>query len=249
MDVLWFRIPKEQGDPTDSIAGALGRGRGVAMLSRPTDWQVAYIFPKGGYQRLRAAGLDALRRSVAELVPWVTARMAYLRDWHQVALLSVEASHCRRWYKPGLLLIGDAAHVMSPAGGLGINYAVQDAAAAANLLVGPLLRGKVRPCDLAAVQWRREWVTRIVQFFQAAIPRRALFTRGRPAGGPIRLPWLLRQIPHIPVLRYVPGWLMMRFLSVGSEHVKDGSAASCLRRPATRSRVALVGRGFHGVSP
>jgi 2-polyprenyl-6-methoxyphenol hydroxylase-like FAD-dependent oxidoreductase len=219
MDVLWFRLPKEPGDPTESAAGALGRGRGVAMLNRPADWQVAYLFPKGGYQRLRAGGLGELRRSIAELVPWVAGRLGSLRDWHQVALLSVEASRCRRWYRPGLLLIGDAAHVMSPAGGVGINYAIQDAVAAANVLTGPLLRGEVCLHHLAAVQRRREWVTRAVQFVQATIPRRALFAPGRPQGGPIQLPWLVRQLPRIPALRYLPGWLMMRFLSLGSEHV------------------------------
>jgi 2-polyprenyl-6-methoxyphenol hydroxylase-like FAD-dependent oxidoreductase len=221
MDVLWFRLPKESGDPQESAAGALGRGRGVAMLSRPADWQVAYLFPKGGYQQLRAAGLGELRRSIAELVPWVAGRLDHLQDWHQIALLSVEASRCRRWYRPGLLLIGDAAHVMSPAGGVGINYAIQDAVAAANLLTGPLLRGEVRLRDLAAVQRRREWVTRAVQFVQAAVPRRALFAAGRPAGGPVRLPWLVRLLPRVPVLRYLPGWLMMRFLNLGSEHVAD----------------------------
>jgi 2-polyprenyl-6-methoxyphenol hydroxylase-like FAD-dependent oxidoreductase len=111
---------------------------------------------------------------------------------------------------------------MSPAGGVGINYAIQDAVAAANRLTGPLLRGKVRLRDLAAVQRRREWVTRVVQFVQATLPRRALFARGRPKGGPIRLPWLVRQVPRIPVLRYLPGWLMMRFLSLGTEHVNGG---------------------------
>src|SRR5262249_40758776 len=131
----------------------------------------------------------------------------------------VEASHCRRWYRPGLLLIGDAAHVMSPAGGVGINYAIQDAVAAANLLTGPLLRGDVRLRDLAAVQRRREFGTPAVQFVQAAIPRRALFAPGRPAGGPVRLPWFVRQVPRIPGLRYLPGWLMMWFLSLGAEHV------------------------------
>ncbi len=223
MDVLWFRLPKQPDDSEESITGALGRGRGIAMLSRPADWQIAYIFPKGGYQRLRAAGLEALRRSVAELVPWLAGRVEQLRDWHQLALLSVEASRCRRWYRPGLLLIGDAAHVMSPAGGIGINYAIQDAVAAANLLAEPLRAGRVSLRDLAAVQRRREWVTRLAQAFQAAGPRRVLLAPGRPEHGPARLPWLIRMLPRIPVLRYVPGWLMMRLFYLGSEHVDGGS--------------------------
>ena len=107
MDVLWFRLPKQPGDREDSITGAFGRGQGIAMLNRPNDWQIAYIFPKGGYQRICAAGLDALRRSIAELVPWVAGRVDRLQDWHQLSFLSVEASRCRRWYRPGLLLIGE----------------------------------------------------------------------------------------------------------------------------------------------
>jgi 2-polyprenyl-6-methoxyphenol hydroxylase-like FAD-dependent oxidoreductase len=220
MDVLWFRLPKRPGDPEDSATGSLGRGRGVAMLSRPADWQIGYIFPKGGYQRLRAAGLDALRRSLVDLVPWLAGREGQLRDWHQLAFLSVEASRCRRWYKPGLLLIGDAAHVMSPAGGIGINYAIQDAVAAANRLAGPLLKGEVRLADLAAVQRRREGVTRLAQAFQAAGPRRVIFARGRAARGPARLPWFIRLLPRVPLLRYLPGWLMMRFFYLGNEHVE-----------------------------
>jgi 2-polyprenyl-6-methoxyphenol hydroxylase-like FAD-dependent oxidoreductase len=223
MDVLWFRLPKQPGDREDSITGAFGRGQGIAMLSRPADWQVAYIFPKGGYQRIRAAGLDALRRSIAELVPWLAGRVDALKDWHQLAFLSVEASRCRRWYKPGLLLIGDAAHVMSPAGGVGINYAIQDAVAAANVLAGPLLKGEVRLRDLAAVQRRREWVTRLVQAFQSAGPRRVVFATGRPAHGPARLPWLLRLLPRVPLLRDLPGWLMMKFFSFGAEHVEGAT--------------------------
>jgi 2-polyprenyl-6-methoxyphenol hydroxylase-like FAD-dependent oxidoreductase len=114
---------------------------------------------------------------------------------------------------------------MSPAGGIGINYAIQDAVAAANVLTRPLLRGEVCLRHLAAVQWRREWVTRAVQFVQAAIPRRALFASGRLQGGPIRLPWPVRQLPHIPGLRYLPGWLMMRLLRLGSEHVAYGHSS------------------------
>jgi 2-polyprenyl-6-methoxyphenol hydroxylase-like FAD-dependent oxidoreductase len=244
MDVLWFRLPKQPGDPEDSVTGALGRGRGIAMLSRPADWQMAYIFPKGGYQRLRTAGLDALRRSIADLVPWVAGRVGQLHDWHQFAFLSVEASRCRRWYKPGLLLIGDAAHVMSPAGGIGINYAIQDAVAAANLLAEPLRRGHVRLRDLAAVQRRREWVTRLAQAFQAAGPRRALFARGRPQSGPVRLPWWLRVLPRVPVLRHLPGWLMMQFFFLGSEHVQEpaGDGAEATHpAPPSGERIASYG--------
>jgi 2-polyprenyl-6-methoxyphenol hydroxylase-like FAD-dependent oxidoreductase len=220
MDVLWFRLPKEPGDPQDSATGALGQGRGLAMLSRATDWQIAFIFPKGGYQRLRAAGLEALRRSIVELVPWLAGRVNQLRDWHQLALLSTEASCCRRWYRPGLLLIGDAAHVMSPAGGVGINSAVQDAVAAANLLTDPLLRGAVRVRDLAAVQRRRAPVTHLVQTLQAFGPRRFITPRGLLTGGPARLPWPFRLALRVPFLRLLPGWLMFKFLSLGAEHVQ-----------------------------
>ncbi|HEX5273420.1 MAG TPA: FAD-dependent oxidoreductase, partial [Gemmataceae bacterium] len=184
MDVLWFRVPRRPGDPEESATGALGQGRGLALLVRPADWQVAFIFPKGGYQHLRAAGLEALRRSIVELVPWLAGRVDHLQDWHQLAFLSTEASCCPRWFRPGLLLIGDAAHVMSPAGGVGINNAIQDAVAAANLLTGPLLRSDVRVSDLAAVQRRRLWVTRLVQAFQAFGPRRFITPRGLLRGGP-----------------------------------------------------------------
>jgi 2-polyprenyl-6-methoxyphenol hydroxylase-like FAD-dependent oxidoreductase len=226
MDVLWFRLPRQPGDPEDSATGALGQGRGLAMLNRPTDWQIAFIFPKGGYQRLRAAGLEMLRRSIVELVPWLAGRVDRLQDWHQLALLSTEASCCRRWYRPGLLLIGDAAHVMSPAGGVGINNAIQDAVATANQLTGPLLRGAVHVRELAVVQRRRAPVTHIVQALQAFGPRRLITPRGLLTGGPARLPWLVRLALRVPFLRLLPGWLMMKFLSLGSEHVKDPQTPS-----------------------
>ncbi len=220
MDVLWFRLPRRPGDPEDSATGALGQGRGLALLTRPNDWQIAFIFPKGGYQRLRDAGLDALRHSIVELVPWLAGRVDGLQDWHQLALLSTQATCCRRWYRPGLLLIGDAAHVMSPAGGIGINSAIQDAVAAANLLTGPLLRGVVCVRDLAAVQRRRLLVTRLVQALQAFGPRRFITPRGLLKGGPGRLPWPVRFALRVPGLRRLPGWLMVRFLNLGSEHVQ-----------------------------
>ncbi len=226
MDVLWFRLPKQPGDPEDSATGAVGQGRAIVMLSRPADWQIGFIFPKGGYQRLRAAGLAVLRRSLVELVPWLAGRVDCLQDWHQLALLSSKANCCRRWYRPGLLLIGDAAHVMSPAGGVGINNAIQDAVATANLLTGPLLRGTVRVRDLAAVQRRRAPVTHLVQTLQAFEPRLYLTPRGLLTGGPARLPWSIRLALRVPFLRLLSGWLMMKFFSLGSEHVKDPQAPS-----------------------
>jgi 2-polyprenyl-6-methoxyphenol hydroxylase-like FAD-dependent oxidoreductase len=224
MDVLWFRLPRHPGDPEDSATGALGQGRGLAMLTRPNDWQIAFIFPKGGYQRLRAAGLEALRRSIVELVPWLAGRVDSLQDWRQLALLSTEASCCPRWYRPGLLLIGDAAHVMSPAGGVGINNAIQDAVATANLLAEPLRRGAVGVRDLAAVQRRRMPVTRLIQALQAFGPRRIITPRGLLKGGPARLPWPVRLALRTPGLRRLPGWLMVKFIGLGAEHVNDRSA-------------------------
>jgi 2-polyprenyl-6-methoxyphenol hydroxylase-like FAD-dependent oxidoreductase len=156
------------------VGGRLGRGHILIMLDRGEQWQVGYVIPKGTYQKLRAAGLGELRRFVAELAPELSDRVDELKDWDQVAMLAVESSRLARWYAPGLLLIGDAAHVMSPVGGVGINYAIQDAVAAANLLAAPLKAGAVRLSDLRAVQRRRMWPTRIIQSFQAMIQRRLI---------------------------------------------------------------------------
>src|SRR5205823_11561266 len=153
-------------DPEDALAGYLGGGRGLVLLSRVHDWQVGYIIPKGGYQRIKAAGLDALRRSLVEMAPWLGDRVDHLQSWDQVSFLSVASSRLRRWYRPGLLLIGDAAHVMSPVGGVGINYAVQDAVVTANVLSAKLKAGQIRLSDLTEVQRKREWPTRIIQGFQ-----------------------------------------------------------------------------------
>ena len=243
MDVLWFRLPRQPGDPEDSATGALGQGRGLAMLSRPTDWQIAFIFPKGGYQRLRAAGLEALRRSIVELVPWLAGRVDRLQDWHQLALLSTEASCCRRWYRPGLLLIGDAAHVMSPAGGVGINNAIQDAVATANLLTGPLLQGAVRVRELAAVQRRTRAVTHLVQALQAFGPRRLITPRGLLSWrtGPAAVgssPGAARALP-VPAARLADDEVPQP-----GERTRQRPTNTVLRR-APMSSAALLER-FHG---
>jgi len=219
MDVLWFRLPRRPGDVEDAAGGVFGRGRFLVMLNRAEDWQLAYVFPKGGYQQIKQAGLDALRRSIAELAPWLADRVDLLRDWDQVSLLSVASSRVKRWYKPGLLLIGDAAHVMSPVGGVGINYAIQDAVATSNLLSGPLKARRVRPRDLAAVQRRREWPTRVIQAFQGAIQRRVL-ARALRGDRPLRIPPLVRLLVKLPLLRDLPA----RLLAFGPrrEHVEAG---------------------------
>jgi 2-polyprenyl-6-methoxyphenol hydroxylase-like FAD-dependent oxidoreductase len=162
MDILWFHLSKQSGDPEGVMFG-FHMGRGLVMLERTDHWQVGYVLPKGGYQQLHAAGLEPFRAGVVATAPWLRGRIGELREWTQFSLLSVESDRLPRWYRPGLMLIGDAAHVMSPVGGNGINYAVQDAAAAANILSGPLKTRRISLRDLAAVQRRRDWPTRITQ--------------------------------------------------------------------------------------
>jgi 2-polyprenyl-6-methoxyphenol hydroxylase-like FAD-dependent oxidoreductase len=176
MDILWFRLPKQAGDP-EGIMGGFNMGRGLIMLERIDHWQLGYVMPKGSYQALHAAGLDAFRQTIAGMKPWLADRVDVLQDWKQCSLLAVESDRLPRWYRPGLLLIGDAAHIMSPIGGNGINYAVQDAAAAVNILSGPLHSGRVTVRDLAAVQRRRDLPTRITQAIVTQIQDRVV----RPA--------------------------------------------------------------------
>ncbi|GET42918.1 monooxygenase, FAD-binding protein [Microseira wollei NIES-4236] len=198
MDVLWFRLPRKPEDGEGGM-GRFGRGRIVAMLNRGDEWQIAYVIAKGGYQQLRAAGLEVLRKSVVEIVPELSERVEQLQDWSQVAFLSVESSRLPRWYRPGLLLIGDAAHVMSPVGGVGINYAVQDAVVAANILSEPLKRGGLHLWDLAEVQRQREWPTRIIQAFQSLVQQQ-LLARALDPNQSLTPPTFLR----LPILRDLP---------------------------------------------
>ena len=197
VDILWFRLPRRETDPPPGVY--LGDGGSVALLNRGAEWQIGYSLAKGGYARLRAEGLEALRRSVAIRVPWLAGRADALRGWDQTSLLAVETCRLRRWYRPGLLLIGDAAHTMSPVGAVGITVALQDAAVASNIL-GPRLRaGRLAVADLAAVQRRREWAVRIVQAYQRLVQGWLLATpRGVPAR---RVPLGFRLQARLPFVR------------------------------------------------
>jgi 2-polyprenyl-6-methoxyphenol hydroxylase-like FAD-dependent oxidoreductase len=220
MDVLWFRLPKLPGEPevTGGAFGGIGRGRIFILLERNGFWQAGLVFPKGQYQELRAQGVQAVRQSLAEIEPRFAPNAESLTDWHQLTLLSVESSRCLLWHKPGLLLIGDAAHVMSPVGGVGINYAIQDAVVAANVLASKLKSGRVTDGDLAEVQRRREFPTRAIQALQSFMQRRLLagVLRSQQAA---KIPWQLRLFVRVPILRDIPP----RLIAFGFRRVRiDG---------------------------
>lgn len=198
MDVLWFRLPRLPEDPPGG-RGRIAKGRILVCLERPNDWQIAYVIPKGTYQQLKAVGLEALRQAIAQVVPEFQNRIQQLHDWSQVAFLSVESSRLKRWYRPGLLLIGDAAHVMSPVAGVGINYAIGDAVVAANVLVHPLKAGKIELKDLAKVQQQRELPIRIIQALQSFIQQQ-IFARVLNLDSSFKPPTWLK----LPIVRDLP---------------------------------------------
>ena len=210
MDVLWFRLPRKPQDGA-GVAGRIHDGAMFVLLDRDADWQIAYAIPKGNYKQIQAAGLPALRQKVADALPYMADRVELLKDWKQFSLLSVESSMCRRWYAPGLLLIGDAAHVMSPVAGVGINYAVQDAVAAANLLTAPLQQGNLTVADLAAVQQQREWPVKVIQAAQGVAQERILKSAFQ-TGKPFKLPFII----HLPFVRN----LAARLIAFGVRRVR-----------------------------
>jgi 2-polyprenyl-6-methoxyphenol hydroxylase-like FAD-dependent oxidoreductase len=216
IDVLWMRLPRHPGDPATPL-GRFDRGQVFVMLDRGDYWQCAYVIPKGGFEEIRRRGLDAFRDAVAEIAPFLRDRVGELRGWDDVKLLTVMVDRLQRWYRPGLLCIGDAAHAMSPIGGVGINLAIQDAVAAANILAAPLRDGSATVNDLRRVQRRREFPTRVTQclqvFIQDRVIRRVLASRKR-----LTLPWPLRLLRRFPVLARVPARLIG--LGIRPEHVR-----------------------------
>jgi 2-polyprenyl-6-methoxyphenol hydroxylase-like FAD-dependent oxidoreductase len=215
IDVLWMRLSKQPGDP-HQVLGRVGAGALLVMLDRGDYWQCAYVIAKGEAQKLRGEGIAAFRDRVAEIAPLLGDRLAELKDWHEVKLLSVAVNRLTTWARPGLLCIGDAAHAMSPVGGVGINLAIQDAVAASNLLAEPLRRGRLTLRNLEAVQERRLFPTRVTQWLQVQIQNnflsRVLASRSAPAP-PLPVRWL----DGCPYLRRLPA----RLIGVGirPEHV------------------------------
>ncbi len=208
MDVLWFRLPRLPGDPPDAATRfRFGRGNLIALMEEGEHWQIGYIIPAGGYGRVRADGLEALRRALSEAVPEFADRIEALRGWGDCSLLTVESARLRRWSRPGLLLIGDAAHPTSPIGGIGINLAIQDAVVAARTLADRLHSGRVRPADLARVQRRRAVAIRLIQTCQDLVQRRIVVAALR-SPTPYRLPAPLRLLLDLPGVRDLPARLI-----------------------------------------
>jgi 2-polyprenyl-6-methoxyphenol hydroxylase-like FAD-dependent oxidoreductase len=202
MDVLWFRLTRKPDDPEEPF-GRFGDGMILVVINRFDYWQLGYVIPKGGYQQIRAAGLEWIRENVARIMPEFADRVDELKEWKQISVLSVESSRTPRWYRPGLLLIGDAAHVMSPVGGVGINYAIQDAVVAANVLSGRLKYGVVSQKDLAEVQRQRELPTKFIQRLQS-FAQQAVLAPALKARQPFTIPRWVRVLLSIPFVRTIP---------------------------------------------
>ena len=215
MDVLWLRLPRRPGDPPDTM-GSVGGGALLAMIARGDYWQCGYVIPKGSADALRTQGLAAFRARLAETAPLVADRVDTIRGWEDVHLLSVSVDRMTRWFRPGLLFIGDAAHAMSPVGGVGINLAIQDAVAAANILAAALRTGPAPEELLRQVQARREFPARVTQRLQVMVQNRVI-TPVLAARRP-RAPLILRLLDRLPALQRLPAQLVG--IGVRPEHVR-----------------------------
>lgn len=225
IDVLWFRLPKEK-TATNITGGTFGAGTLVVEIDRGDYWQCAYVVPKGAADDIKAKGIEAFRHDVASAAPELAPVIGTLRDWDQIKLLSVSLDRLTRWWRPGLLAIGDAAHAMSPVGGVGINLAVQDAVAAANILAAPLARGEDVDRLLGAVEQRRTFPTKVIQAVQKAIHDRILTPLVVRKAVLTKVPLPLRLFALFPVLRRIPARLVG--LGVRREHIQSPDAG--LRR-------------------
>jgi 2-polyprenyl-6-methoxyphenol hydroxylase-like FAD-dependent oxidoreductase len=220
MDVLWFRIPRRASDPDQSM-GRFEAGRIFVLIDRGDYWQCAYVIPKGAIDDIRRNGIATFRARLAASVPMFADRVDTLQDWDQIKLLTVAVDRLATWHRTGLLCIGDAAHAMSPIGGVGVNLAVQDAVAAANILWEPLRRGRVGDGDLARVQQRREFPTRVTQRIQVLLQNNVI-SRALQARGELKMPLPIRLMVRFPLLRRIPARILG--LGVRPEHVRSPQA-------------------------
>jgi 2-polyprenyl-6-methoxyphenol hydroxylase-like FAD-dependent oxidoreductase len=216
IDVLWFRISRQTGDP-EQVLGNVNYGKALILINRGDYFQAGLIIAKGSLDQIQQRGLDALQDEIRRIAPYLGGRVYELKDWDQIKLLSVQINRLRQWHCPGLLCIGDAAHAMSPAGGVGINLAIQDAVAAANLLAQPLREGRVTPALLAEVQERREFPTRVTQRVQTMAHEG--FARIFKNPGPAKAPWQLRLAVGLPGVQRLLGRAIG--LGVRPEHVRS----------------------------
>ncbi len=217
IDVLWMRISKKQSDPKQTL-GFFQHGKLVVLLDRDDYWQCGFVIPKGGFDEIKERGLAQFQNDLVSFAGFLRDRVSELDDWSKIKLLTVQVNRLTKWCREGLLCIGDSAHAMSPAGGVGINLAIQDAVAAANLLAEKLQRGPVQVSDLREVQARREWPTRLIQGMQIFIHRRVV--TGQVSGEKqTSLPLVLRLLKWFPVLRQIPA----RFIGMGPrpEHFRS----------------------------
>jgi 2-polyprenyl-6-methoxyphenol hydroxylase-like FAD-dependent oxidoreductase len=208
IDVLWMRISKKPNDPQQSF-GFFQSGKLLVLIERGDYWQAGFVIPKGGFDEIKALGLSQFQNDIVSFAGFLRDRVTELDDWSKIKLLTVQINRLRDWCREGLLCIGDSAHAMSPAGGVGINLAIQDAVATANLLADKLWNGPVSVDDLREVQARREWPTRLIQGMQVFIHRRVV--TGRTSDRKQSLPFIFRLLKWFPVLRRLPA----RFIGMG----------------------------------